>query len=214
MQIYLLIDDRLSFKPHVENLVKKLRVKLGFFFRHKSCFSFLTRKKLIATTFLPVLDYSDLLYMNAPANCLRSLDTVYHGALRFVTGCKALTHRCILYARVEWPSLAARRLIHWHIFIYKAILGLLPHYLCNYIFKSQSSYCLRSNEFYLLIMPKVHSEFGKHCFKFAAPAAWNALQKTLKLKELINFETFKTRVREIGAASYRTCSCFGVNPEL
>ena len=210
----ILIDDRLTFKPHVENLVKKLRVKLGFFFRHKSCFSFFTRKKLIATTFLPVLDYSDLLYMNAPANCLRSLDTVYHGALRFVTGCKALTHRCILYARVEWPSLAARRLIHWHIFIYKAILGLLPHYLCNYIFKSQSNYCLRSNEFYLLIMPKVHSEFGKHCFKFAAPAAWNALQKTLKLKELINLETLKTRVREIGAASYRTCSCFGVNPEL
>ena len=113
----ILIDDRLSFKPHVENLVRKLRLKLGFFFHHRSCFSFSARKKLVAANFLPVLDYGDLLYMYAPANYLCSLDTAYHGALRFITGCKALTHHCTLYAQVEWPSLAASCLIHWHIFI-------------------------------------------------------------------------------------------------
>ena len=43
--------------------------------------------------------------MNAPTNSLRCLDSVYHGALRFATGCGALTHHCTLYARVEWPSL-------------------------------------------------------------------------------------------------------------
>lgn len=30
-----------------------------------------------------------VLYMHAPVHCLQSLDTVYHGALRFVTGRKA-----------------------------------------------------------------------------------------------------------------------------
>jgi len=123
-----LTDDQLSFRSHIENLIKKkkLKLKLDFFYRHRTCFTFAAKKKLVAATFLPVLDYGNLLYMNAPAKCLQSLDSVYRGALRFVTSCKALTHHCNLHGRVEWPSLAVRRLSHWHIFIYKAILGLLP----------------------------------------------------------------------------------------
>ena len=40
------LDDCLTFKLHVTNLLKKLRVRLGFFFRNKSCFSFEARKRL------------------------------------------------------------------------------------------------------------------------------------------------------------------------
>ena len=46
-----LIDDSLTFKPHVLYLVKKLRLKLGFYFRNKLCFSFNVKKQLVATTF-------------------------------------------------------------------------------------------------------------------------------------------------------------------
>ena len=35
----ILIDDSLTFQPHVQYLVKKLRLKLGFYFRNKMCFS-------------------------------------------------------------------------------------------------------------------------------------------------------------------------------
>lgn len=45
------LDDGLSFKHHVENLLKKLRLKLGFYFRNKSCFSVEARKRLISATF-------------------------------------------------------------------------------------------------------------------------------------------------------------------
>ena len=83
----ILIDDNLSFKCHIDKLVSKLKLKLGFFFRNKSCFSFQVRKHLITTTFLPLLDYGDLLFMNAPDQYLKKLDTVYHCALRFITGC-------------------------------------------------------------------------------------------------------------------------------
>ena len=79
------LDDCLTFKLQVTNLLKKLRVRLGFFFRNKSCFSFEARKRLVSVTFLPVLDYGDLIYMNTPAHCLERLDAAYHSALRFVT---------------------------------------------------------------------------------------------------------------------------------
>ena len=40
------LDDCLSFELQVNNLLRKLRVKLGFFFRNKSCFSLEARKRL------------------------------------------------------------------------------------------------------------------------------------------------------------------------
>ena len=115
----IIIDDALSLKPHIQQLLKKLKIKLGFYFRNKSCFTFEAKKRLVAATFLSVLDYGDVLYTNASSKCLQSLDTVYHGALRFVTNFKTLTHHCSLYARVGWFALSTLRLHHWHILIYK-----------------------------------------------------------------------------------------------
>ena len=46
-----IIDEELSFKLHVKNLISKLRVKLGFYYRHKSCFSLRAWRLLISATF-------------------------------------------------------------------------------------------------------------------------------------------------------------------
>ena len=93
-----LIEQNSSLKLHTEKVVSKLKIKWGFFYRNKSCFSFQTRKHLISATFLPVLDCGDLLYMNASDWCLKSLDTVYHCASRCITGCGYRVHHCTLYA--------------------------------------------------------------------------------------------------------------------
>jgi len=117
----ILFDDALSFGTHVQQLVT-----LGFYFRIKSCHSFEAKKRLVAATFMSVLDYGDVIYMHASTQCLHVLNTVYHVALRFITNLKTLTHHCVLYARVGWSVLSIRRQKHWHVFIYKSILGLLP----------------------------------------------------------------------------------------
>ena len=102
------------------------------------------------------------------AQCWPWLHTVYQCTLRLVTGCKALTHHCILYARVKRPSLALPRLTHWHIFNYNSILNLLPPYHRGYISQRTSNYPLRLNDTSLLSVPRV----GKQAFVFPAPAAW------------------------------------------
>lgn len=73
---------------------------------------------------MSVLDYGDAiyLYMHTSSQCLYALDTVYHGALRFITYLKTLTHHCVLYFRVRWSALSILTLF----IIYKADLGLLP----------------------------------------------------------------------------------------
>ncbi len=133
--------------------------------------------------FLPVLDYGDVVYQFAPSYLLSSLDAVYHGALRFISDCKSSTHHCLLYNRVGWSSLLIRRKMHWYLIIYKAILGMLPSYLCCLIKqKIVEKYFLRSQNCYTLSVPFVRSELGKKAFMYAAPTDWNLLQSKLKLQ--------------------------------
>ncbi len=74
---------------------ESIKVETGnFFFRVKYCLSLAARKRLIAATFLSVLDYSEIIYMQAPKHCLQALDSVYCGTLRFITNSKVLTHHC------------------------------------------------------------------------------------------------------------------------
>lgn len=86
---------------------------------------------MVAATFLPVSDYGDLLYINAPARCLQSLNC----AMRFVTSCK-----CSL---IIVPYMAELSGLHWlHVIFHigtKVILGLLPQYLCGYVARTQST---------------------------------------------------------------------------
>ena len=72
------LDDKLSFKVNVDNLVTNLKLKLGFYFRNKAGFPLMARKKLVQATFLSVIDYGDLLCMHATSSVLQRLDSVYH----------------------------------------------------------------------------------------------------------------------------------------
>ena len=98
-----------------------------------------------------------MLYIHASSQCLHALDTVYHGALRFKTNLKIVTHHCVLYARVGWSALSIRRQKHWHVFIYKSILGLLPSYLYTYICKKYvCSYSLQSRNYSYCLSSGTH----------------------------------------------------------
>ena len=56
------IDMDLTFKKHVHELVKKLIFKVVFFYRNRLCLSLSSRKQIIQSTFLSVLDYGDIIY--------------------------------------------------------------------------------------------------------------------------------------------------------
>lgn len=68
------LDEEIYFKTHINNLLIKLWSKLLSKGQAK-----------INDSNLPTLDYGGVLYLS-----VHSLDTVFHLALRFVTGCRLL----------------------------------------------------------------------------------------------------------------------------
>jgi len=162
----------------------------------------LKRDLLLLYTFMPLIDYGDI-------GCLHSLDTVYHGALRFITNLKALTHHCFLYARVGWTALSIWILNHWHVLIYKAILNILPSYLWMLIHQNNSDFrsVTYAQGLLSLSVPIIRLEIGKRGFRCAAPAAWNLLQTDLGLWELVSLGVFKNRLKKLEVGS-SGCRCF------
>lgn len=199
------LDTKLSYQSHIDHLIKKLRRIIGFLYRNKACFSFHSRKTIVQSLLLSVLDYGDIVYMHASSSTLKLLDAVYHSALRFVTGDGFLTHHCTLYENVGWTSLSTRRELHCLTFIYKALLGELPSYLSLLISRNSINYQTRSQSYIRLFVPRVRTEQGKTAFSFYAPSKWNLLQNNLKLDELISLESFKQLLKGI---LQENCSCF------
>ena len=201
------VDEKLDFKPHVNQLVKKLRIKLGFLYRNRCCFTFLARKRIIESVFISVLDYGDVIYGNTSQTSLKSLDPVYHSALRFITGDRYGTHHCTLYNKVGWPALSEQRDNHWKIYIYKTITGLLPLYLSSLITWNCNYLNTRSQSWLSLYLPRVNTNWGKTAFCYKAPHIWNEVQKLLKLASFISLREFSSLVSCRAGFSCSDCNC-------
>ncbi len=152
------IDSNVSKgKCHIQQLAKRLKLKLGFYFRIKSCLSFESRKRLVAATFMTILDYGDVLYMHASSQSLRSFDTVYHGSLMVLKSSLTVV-MCmnmlddLLYQCGDFNTGIS------FIYIYKGILGLLLTYIS---INNIGTYNVRSQDYFLLSVPKVRTELGK-----------------------------------------------------
>ena len=143
--------------------------------------------------------------MHASAATLKPLDSVYHSALRFITGDSYDTHHCDLYSNVGWPSLSVRRERHWVLFIYKALIGLLPPYISSMLSFNEGSYQTRSRDWITLQVPAVFTELGKSSFSYCAPATWNSVQNYFKLSSFLSIGQFKSLTVSYFTSS---CSCF------
>ncbi len=204
------VDDKFTFKKHIDILIKDLRVKLGFFYRNRSCFPWSIRKRLTDALVLSVLDYGDIIYRNASATTLKPLDALFHSALRFITGDSYTTHHCILYNKVGWPSLTVRRDQHWFLFIYKALIRKLPPYLNSLLVRNTWAYHTRSQDCLMLEVPCVSTDLGKTAFKYGAPHTWNILQGLLKYDSLYPLEHFQSRLTTLvnfNCTCYEWCTC-------
>ena len=199
------LDDKLSFKFHVDNLATKLRQKIGFLYRNSASFPMPCRKRIVQAVFMSVLDYGDVVYRHASSTTLKPLDSAYHSALRFITGDKYDTHHCLLYDKVGWPSLTLRRSYHWYLFIYKAIIGKLPPYISSLLDWNTGMHQTRSSNRLALRVPRVRSEHGKSAFSYDAPHTWNALQQTLNLQAFPSLNEFKAIALDHCTS---LCNCF------
>ena len=85
------IDEKLSFKKHIDELVQKRRIQMGFFFLLSFDASrYIAKSRSFSQHSCRFQIMCDNIYVNAAANELKPLDVVYHSTLLQATGSGSL----------------------------------------------------------------------------------------------------------------------------
>lgn len=182
------LDENLTFTHHLTELASKLSKMVNFFEENKSCFPLHDRKRLVERSFLPTLDFANIIYMHASPEALNQLDVPYHAILRFITNSVDI-HPCELYTKVGWPSLPLRRERSLVLFIYKALQGFVPPYIASML----SPQPRNTNVIYLQTQT-ASTKLGRSRFTYCAPATWNKMQENLWLKSTLSLRSFKNQI--------------------
>ena len=129
-------------------------------------------------------------------------DTVYQGALRFITNADALTYHCTLHVNACWPSLARRSISLLNIHISKGILGLITSRI-DLLLSVGST---------LVAVPFVPTTFSFYIFLCTNRAMEKKPSAVLCLRHGTSFRL--TRMKGLVSSSSRTlsrptaCTCF------
>lgn len=160
-------------------------------------------KRLVTETFFSVLDDGDLLYMNASAQCLQKIDTVYHEVYYQLWSFDPSLWSVFSCGTVFFVH---RRLGHRFTFIYKAMLGLLPP--TSGTLSQRRLVLTACVQTLLLTVPFARTELERNALTHSAPATWNKLQKDWSHL----FEGIKSRRRgfETDSLNWNCFLSFGV----
>ncbi len=112
-------------------------------------------------------DWKLFFFLNILRKSLLGLNNL-HNWLKSISGDSYSTHHCVYYNKVGRSSLTERCNLHWHLFIYEAIIGDLPSYISSSLIWSPESYHTCSSDWLTLEALGVCTEFGKTPFGFSA----------------------------------------------
>jgi len=160
------LDSSLSFRPHIDSIVKRVNYNLRLLYRSINCFTQLIRLRIVTQLLFPIIDYADFVYMSTTESHLKPINIVYNSLCRFVLRCPFQTHHCHMYQQLNLLSPKARRQLHWFQFVYKCIFFNYPFYLKQHLVLYRSIYGLRHLDHLFFSVPNISKEIGRRSFKF------------------------------------------------
>lgn len=189
-----IIDNKLKLEAQVTNVCKLCYYYIKLISKEKECLDFDTLKKVITSYVLSRLNYCSLLYANLPEYLLYKLQKVQNCAARLLTKTPKRDHITPVIKSLHW--LTVKQFIHYRylLTVYNCINDTMPNYLCNLLTFYEPNVRLRSDNQFLLNIPRVNTKYGERSFAYLGPKFWNELPINLKLCPTI--DVFKVRVRK------------------
>ena len=184
------LDAKLTWKPQVEALAKRVNRALYSlqFFRHFTTFQL--RKQLVSALALCHLDYCSLVYSNITDELNLTLQKLQNKSIRYVTGLRRDDHVTTARRQLNWLTTDMRRMYFSAIIIFKACRNGQPSYLAELFNKREYTQSGRGDSIPELRLPKLSSETDRRSLKYQAVIFWNKLPK--KIRDIPSLGAFKT----------------------
>ena len=189
------INEKLCWKPHVNQLCKKLGKKLGTLSRLRHV---LPRESLILiymATIQSVIDYGITIWGSAPKYLINKVQKFQNRAARLISNnFNYDIPGSQIVAQLGWQNIDVRRKYLTNILTYKCLNNQAPSYLRNMSLRSDThGYETRHASSRKLSVPKPNIEKYREAFVYQAPKLWNELPKSIS--EKMSLFSFKSALK-------------------
>ena len=188
----LIIDNRLSWSNHVNDLGKKVTSAIGALRRIRPLISQSTAVLIYNSLIQPHFDYCSLVWDGFSDQLNDKLQKLQNRAARVILKANYGTSWSLLLDILKWDKLVIRRKMHKALMMFKSMNEQAPAYLQNLFHKRSTDYDLR-NSFHKLTLHRPRTNYLKRSFSYSGALLWNSLPENVraiksvkKFKEQIN----------------------------
>jgi hypothetical protein len=194
----LTLDDKLKWNHHLSTLAKKINFNNTRLRRIRHILPLNTRLKLHNAINVPLIDYASTVCGDFSTYVNNFITKLEHRCARALTGNYDYIHTRgeHLMTELNMSNYLDRLKLHKTVLIYKAIHGLAPDFLLDYItFKFEiMDNSLRSCNNSELYIPKPENDKFKKSLLYSGPKLWNTLP--LNIRKANSISEFKRLYKE------------------
>jgi exonuclease III len=128
-----IIDDKLKFNAHIDNVIKKIAKKFGILCRLKNFLTINSKIQLYKSIISPHLDFCSSILFLANETQMSRLQRLQNKVMRLILRCNRFTSSSFMLDALQWLSVKQRIIYLTMVFIFKVVNNLLPRYLCSRI---------------------------------------------------------------------------------
>ena len=155
-----------------------------------------TTEKLIHAFVTSRVDNLNSLLYGLPQSATSKLQKILNTAARIITLTPKYAHITPVLRDLHWLPVAQRLEYKILLLTYKAVNGIAPIYLADYLQSYTPGANLRSKDSGLLIVPKTRlCTYGDRAFPIAAAKLWNSVPK--QIRESNSVDQFKQRLKTL-----------------
>ena len=187
------LDSKLTWKPHVNQVTKKVNKALYSLRFIRACTTETLRRRLVETLVQPHLDYCSVVCLDATDEQHIRLQRLINSCVRYIFGVRRDQHIIPYRQRLGWLRTDSRRLYFAAILMYKITRMREPEYLAAFFTKHKPRPTSRGSPSELKIA-RVSLEIGSRAFQIKCGRFWNSFPTSLR--HLPSLAAFKRAVRK------------------
>lgn len=175
-----IIDQHLSFGPHIDGVVKSVNFILYRLSLIRDHLDRETAQLLVQALVISRLDYCNSVLSGCSTSLLSKLQRLQNRAARLVLDAPKYSPSTPLLKQLHW--LPVRLRVEYKILslVHKSLYHTAPSYLQDLISAYSPPRTLRSGGQSMLVVPKTRTTFGDRAFSVTGPRLFNELPRDLR----------------------------------
>ena len=195
------LDKNLTFKPYVNEILKKIYAKIATLSRLKHFVPKYILVSLYKTYVVPHFEYCSPILLGISKTLKQKMESANEYGLRTILNAGSNCKYDELLNLASMQSLEQRRAIYSLSLVYKSVNGLAPQYISSFFKTRITKYNLRGNG--LNVVQKAYnSSFMHRSFTYIVSHYWNNLNDSIRLSDSVS--QFRDGISNV---DFKGCTC-------